>query len=137
MTAKRFRLIRCVDFGADGIGGVLTQLDGEFACLTLELPWRDNHRYISSIPKGDYSIERRNSMRFGAVVEVKYVSGRSDILFHSGNTYRDTNGCILLGRVFGKLSGLNAVLNSRVQVNAFADLIGEEQAELEIIEKLP
>ena len=133
---KRFRLVRCVNFGADGIGGVLTHLDGDFTCLTLELPWRDNHRYISCIPAGSYLIERKNSMRFGSVVEVKYVSGRSDILFHSGNVYTDTNGCILLGKVFGKLYGLNAVLTSRPQVAAFAELVGDEQAELEIINKL-
>lgn len=64
---------------------------------TLELPWRDNQKGISCIPKGEYECRRVISPRFGETFEVCNVPGRSQILFHAGDTQRDTHGCILIG----------------------------------------
>ena len=32
-------------------------VNGDIVCYTLELPWRDNIGFISSIPKGTYDAE--------------------------------------------------------------------------------
>ena len=42
------------------------------------------------------------------------------ILFHRGNTHRDTEGCVLIGSTRGTLHGEPAVLGSR---KAFADFM--------------
>ena len=89
--------------------------------MTLENPWRDNLPSISCIPPGIYEVLRcrkspeygfRDSPRFGDTYNVVNVPGRSYILFHKGNTERDTKGCILVGTYFGELAGLPAVLRS-------------------------
>ncbi len=84
-------------------------IDGEFACYTLENPWRDNRRRISSIPTGIYELQLRKeggwhsraSAKFPEIhkgmIELKDVPGRTFILVHWGNTPRNTDGCILVG----------------------------------------
>jgi len=58
------------------------------------------------------------SPRFGETFEIKDVPGRSHILFHTGNTVEDTQGCILLGR-----SLWNAKNGIRESKPAFADFM--------------
>jgi len=99
----------------------------DFRCYTLELPWRDNNRNISCIPKGSYEVITRLSPKFGNVYWIKEVPNRSFILIHSGNWAGDlnkgfkshVNGCILLGQKRGLLLGQLAVLNSRITVKRF------------------
>jgi hypothetical protein len=64
---------------------------------TLERPWMDNAQNRSSIPAGYYVCQRVRSPKFGVTFEVTNVPNRSHILFHSGNTIEDTEGCILVG----------------------------------------
>lgn len=85
-------------------------IDGQFACYTLENPWQDNRRRISSIPTGTYKLQLRQeggwhgraAARFPAMhkgmIELKDVPGRTFILIHWGNTPRNTDGCILVGK---------------------------------------
>jgi hypothetical protein len=74
---------------------------GGFPLLaTLELPWRDNHKMVSCIPAGAYTIMRVNLPKFGTTYEVLGVPGRSEILFHKGNYPSHTEGCILVGLHF-------------------------------------
>jgi len=122
---KKLYLIRCISFSDKTIGGALIGIDKEkdtfFKCLTLELPYLDNAKNISSIPANKYMVFKKHSNRFGMeVLEVMSVPMRQDILIHPGNTSKDTNGCILVGYKFGMLNGLPAVLQSR---NAFKDLM--------------
>ena len=50
------------------------------------------------IPEGTYELVRRMSPSFGRKMwYLKDVPGRSGIMIHSGNTLKDTNGCILVG----------------------------------------
>lgn len=93
------KLIR-VTTGVDGTFGVLVK-DGVPLCVTLELPWKDNERNVSCIPEGSYEFCRVNSPRFGNTFQIAAVPGRSNILFHAGNTIEDTSGCILLGTSYG------------------------------------
>mgnify|MGYP003625343992 FL=1 len=77
-------------------------LDGEMFCYTLELPYLDNQRSISCIPKGEYKVRLRtakeSATRDYLHLLVQDVKGRSYILVHIGNTAKDTRGCILVGQ---------------------------------------
>ena len=69
----------------------------ETLCHTFELPWRNNSKNTSCIPPGTYPVVRATSPRFGDVFYIKNVPHREGILIHSGNTAKDTRGCILPG----------------------------------------
>ena len=77
-------------------------LNGERMCDTLELPWKDNQRSISCIPEGEYKVRlrlaRESATRDYLHLLVQDVKDRSYILFHRGNSAKDTRGCILLGQ---------------------------------------
>jgi hypothetical protein len=76
-------------------------LDGELLCDTLELPYLDNQRNISCIPAGQYKVRmrypRESATRDYLHLLVKDVKDRDYILFHIGNTAKDTRGCVLVG----------------------------------------
>ena len=77
-------------------------LNGERFCDTLELPWRDNQKSISCIPAGEYKVRlrypRESATREYLHLLVQEVKDRSYILFHRGNSAKDTRGCILVGQ---------------------------------------
>jgi hypothetical protein len=64
--------------------------------------------------------------------EIKDVPGRSAVLIHSGNTIKDIQGCVLLGRNRGVKNGIPAVLDSRAAVADFMAAMGGEPFDLEI-----
>jgi hypothetical protein len=76
-------------------------LNGERICDTLENPWQDNQRNISCIPEGIYPVRlrlpRESGTRDYLHLLVQEVPNRDWILFHRGNTAKDTSGCILVG----------------------------------------
>lgn len=98
--------------------GTFGVLMGTFVplCVTLELPWNNNAEDTSCIPIGTYLCKRIKSPKFGETFEITGVDRRTYILFHHGNTIKDTNGCILLGRSFDYV--LAAVTES-VKTRAF------------------
>ena len=76
-------------------------LNGERMSDTLENPYINNERSISCIPEGEYKVRLRTA-RESATREylhllVKDVPNRDWILFHRGNSAKDTSGCILVG----------------------------------------
>ena len=77
-------------------------VNGEEFCDTLELPYRDNQRSISCIPAGEYKVRlrlaRESATRDYLHLLVQDVPNRTYILFHRGNTAKDTRGCILVGQ---------------------------------------
>jgi hypothetical protein len=115
----------------------------DFKCYSLELPWRNNRQNISCIPSGIYQVEIRISPKYGKVYWVKNVPDRSWILIHSGNWAGDrnkgyrthVNGCILFGANRGLLDGQLAVLNSRITIRRFMDVLNNEPFTLEIHEE--
>ena len=76
-------------------------LNGERMCDTLENPWINNKKNISCIPRGSYKVRlrlaRESATRDYLHLLVEDVENRSYILFHRGNTAKDTSGCILVG----------------------------------------
>jgi hypothetical protein len=76
-------------------------LNDEFMCDTLENPYINNERNISCIPEGQYSVRlrtaRESATRDYLHLLVQDVPNRDYILFHIGNSAKDTRGCILLG----------------------------------------
>ena len=92
-------------------------INGERFCDTLENPWLDNQRNISCIPEGQYNVRlrlaRESASRDYLHLLVQDVPNRDWILFHRGNTAKDTSGCILVGN--GREH--NAVNNSRLAMD--------------------
>lgn len=95
-------------------------IDGFPFLVTLEDPWKENQPFVSCIPPGNYQCQRVVSPKFGPTFEVTGVPGRSHILFHSGNSHLDTQGCILLGKSFERIGAVNAIVGGR---KAFPELL--------------
>lgn len=102
----------------DGIDGVNFDLfDGKYLCDTLELPRRAKR---CCIPDGSYTFVMCKSPKFGRVLpRLVDVPGRSGILIHSGNTVKDTLGCILVG----KYASSTSLVNSRDNLTNVIDSI--------------
>lgn len=79
-------------------------VNGGFYCHTLEPPVRDydhGEQKVygnSAIPKGTYKINYRQSTTYNRkmpyLCNVPYFTG---VMIHTGNTVKDTKGCILVG----------------------------------------
>lgn len=127
------RLVRVAEHNGATLGTLA--FDGLPELLTLENRWVDNRRVISCIPPGTYKIKRKVSPRFGLTYEVCQVPGRTHILFHAGNTHKDTSGCVLLGCRYGIIGGESAVLMSRVAMKRFMERLKDfPEAVLSIVD---
>lgn len=122
---KIVELIRLEESKFGTIGAL--KVNKQVFCFTLEPPDRENELNRSSIPAQQYICLPTDSPRFGKTFEVTSVPGRTNILFHAGNTVENTSGCILLGERLGKLLvpvSTRAILNSGATFKAFADFVG-------------
>jgi len=104
-------LVRLEENAEHGTFGIL-KIQKEVFCCTLELPDLLNVMERSCIPAQQYVCVRYNSPSFGETFFVAEVPGRTNILFHAGNIWSNTKGCILLGQYWGKLGHDRAILNS-------------------------
>lgn len=125
------RLTRVSSTARFGTFGVLT-INGFPFCVTLEPGDQDNQRNISSIPEGQYICKRNKSPKYGNGWAVSDVPNRDNILFHAGNTLKNTEGCIILAQHFGKLGADLAVLNSGETYKRFLQ-ITENCPELNLV----
>jgi hypothetical protein len=122
-------------YGPNGTEGML-YVDGH-KFFTLEEPWKDNKPSVSCIPVGEYQVAPWNwagdkRFKYSRTWQVLNVPKRSGILIHSGNTIKDTRGCVLIGNKRGWLDGLPAVLESKLALNRLRDILGEKEFTLTI-----
>lgn len=124
-----------------GTFGRLKVMETGWTCYTGELPWRDNARGKSCIPEGTYDaayMARSSSGKFRSVYHLQDVEGRSGILLHAGNYAgdedkgfaTDSDGCILVGQIKGRLDGQQAVLASRAALRELVRQLGQEPVKL-------
>ena len=104
-------------------------LNGERICDTLENPWVDNQSNISCIPEGVYPVRlrlpRESATRDYLHLLVQEVPNRDWILFHRGNTAKDTSGCILVGLGTEQDVVHNSVLAMDLLIKEILNLGGE------------
>ena len=115
---------------ADYTIGRLADEKGEKICDTLEPTWRDYKggekkvKGRSAVPEGTYRVVVTRSPRFGRHLPLLVgVPGFEGVRIHSGNTSRDTEGCMLVGQNLqaGKL------LWSRLELEHLMKLIENEK----------
>jgi len=113
--------------------GILTVIGEEHAPIfTLENPYRETI-VDSCIPDGEYECVPHVSPHHGETYLVKNVPERTDILFHAGNTEADTRGCIILGMIASTANGIPRVDASKVAMEKFRLMIGDEGFILKIV----
>lgn len=104
-------------------------INGEEICDTLELPFKDNQRSISCIPDGHYKVRlrlaRESATRDYLHLLVKDVPDRDYILFHRGNSAKDTRGCILVGLGTEQDYVKNSTLAMEILMKEIVNLGGE------------
>ena len=90
---------------ADYTIGRLADEKGEKICDTLEPTWRDYNvgekklKGRSAVPEGTYRVVVTRSQRLGSYLPLLVgVPGFEGVRIHSGNTSRDTEGCMLVGQ---------------------------------------
>ena len=104
-------------------------VNGELFCDTLENPWKNNVRNISCIPDGKYDVRlrlpRESATREYIHLLVQDVPNRDWILFHRGNTAKDTSGCILVGKGTEQDIVYNSTLSMDLLIKEIINLGGE------------
>ena len=105
-------------------------LNGERMCDTLENPYINNERNISCIPEGEYKVRlrlaRESATRDYLHLLVQDVPNRDWILFHRGNSAKDTSGCILVGLGTQHNVVQNSVLAMDLLMKEILNLGGEK-----------
>ena len=115
---------------ADYTIGRLEDENGMKVCDTLEPTWRDYKGgdlkipKKSAIPEGTYRVVVTKSRRFQKYLPLLVgVHGFEGVRIHSGNTNKDTEGCILVGHNLQ----VGKVLWSRITLEKLMKLIENEK----------
>jgi hypothetical protein len=107
-------------------------LNGEFVSYTLELAWNNNEKSISCVPRGVYDCKVRlakdSASRNYDHLILEDVPNRSYILFHRGNSSKDSKGCILTGM----MKGDNVIYQSKTAHTLLMDKIFKEKLDRKI-----
>jgi len=78
----------------EGTNGEITH-QHRTVCACIELPWRDNRRFVSCIPEGRCRLVKRMHPRWGEQLAVANVPNREGILLHPANdALTQLQGCI-------------------------------------------
>lgn len=107
-------------------------LNGEFISYTLELAWKNNQKSISCVPRGVYDCKIRlakdSASRNYDHLILEDVPNRSYILFHRGNSAKDSKGCVLTGMMRGD----NVIYQSKTAHTLLMDKIFKEKLDRKI-----
>jgi hypothetical protein len=100
----------------------------DFKCATMELPYKDNQRRISCIPKGRYTVVKRYSPKYGNHFHITNVPNRDWVLIHSANYSRQLLGCIGVGEKHVDIDndGLKDIVNSKVTLAKLNEILPKE-----------
>lgn len=99
-------------------------VNGDEFCYTLEDVVREGPKVpnLTAIPYGTYNVVLDQSTRFKRLMpHILNVPGFDGIRIHSGNTDKDTEGCILLGQTWDGKSDF--IGNSRIVFDKFFILL--------------
>jgi hypothetical protein len=120
-TSYLFRFLS----GIDHTFGIFVDKESESPiCLSLELPYKDNKKYISRIPDGVYKCKSYKSFKISKGYILEDVANRSDIIIHTANTPSQIQGCIAPGMYTGEYKNEPAVLSSRKALDKLIDTYG-------------
>lgn len=121
----------------DTLGSIRDEY-GNFRCLTLERPWKNNQSDISCIPKGEYLAKLNTGSHFHYPVwQLQDVPGRTAIEIHPANIVRELLGCIALGLSLHHFSKPDeAIEESKAAFDDFMELTKNEQAIKIIIDEV-
>lgn len=108
------------------LGSLYSNGSNKLLCKTLELPYLNNYKNISSIPTGTYKVKKYSSWSFKDVWEIQDVPNRSKILIHIGNTVDDIKGCILVGSKWSFFHDKLAVTNSKATMDNLRRILEKE-----------
>ena len=116
--------------------------NGTFGTLSIQGygPFLVTLEPATPIPAGHYTVAYLNHPIHGWCWEIQNVPGHTGVLFHIGNTARDTADCTCLGESFGRMTGpdnLNVpcILSSKIAVAAFTAMLeGQVSFELDIVD---
>ena len=116
-------------------------IDDNEAFYTMELPWRENKRNFSCIPKGVYKARFVHSDHFKKKVYLlDSIPNRDGVCIHAATYAGDTTkgfrnhlaGCIALGERLGVMEGQKCLLLSRPAIRRFESLTKGQDLFLEI-----
>lgn len=107
------------EYQSDRTEGIMLAPSGTKLFRTLELPWKDNHHFVSCIPEGTYLCARYTRKSGQVCWELQDVRDRTDILVHIANTVKDLMGCIGIGMAAGTVNGLIGIIMSTVAFKRF------------------
>ena len=108
------------DLRDDATLGTFVNETGDVECQTLEPSKTHPVPGRRCLPPDTYLVYLRFSPERGhAIYGYEDTHGFSDVEIHSGNDELDTRACTIVGTERGTLSGMHAVLNSRVALDAF------------------
>lgn len=119
-------------------------INSKIFCHTLEdIVRQDPKEYIkgdTAIPSGRYQVELTFSNRFQRVLPlIKNVPGYEGIRMHSGNTTKDTTGCVLCA--YNRSEDNSVIYNEQglpKAIDAIVDLLkGEKENWIEIVRTYP
>ena len=114
------RIIESTEKERLGVGSVIDERGNVvFTFCTLELPYKNNQRQISSIDLGKYRVRKRFSEKYGNHFELISVKNRDKILIHVANFVRELKGCIAVGSAHKDIDndGTKDLINSRKTLN--------------------
>jgi len=98
-----------------------------YFCYTLEDKVREGTKVNgqTAIPNGTYSVIIDVSTRFGKQLpHILNVPNFTGVRIHSGNTSKDTEGCILLGHTY---AGKDFIGNSKLAFDVFFNKLKEDK----------
>ena len=128
-------LLKRQEWLSDGILGILASEDLKSQWDTIEHAYLVEGNWMPKIPVGVYKCIRYKSPHFGYYVfEITGVPNCTNIEIHIANTEAQVEGCVGIGKAFGKLSDEDAVLRSRDAFDEFMKLqTGVDEFQLTVV----